>query len=68
MTWFGRPKAPEPATPLPPTDDPAPPPIPLPKLSEARQCAIDEAIAAGKARNVRHALFLANAGALSLPD
>lgn len=68
MTWFGK-STPPPTSgkPLAPNDRPEAAPIPLPKLSEARQAAVEAAIAAGKARSVRHALFLANAGALELP-
>lgn len=40
----------------------------LPKLSPARQSAVDTAISEGKARSVRHALFLNSAGVLSLPE
>ncbi len=68
MSWFGKPTPPPPERPLPKTDSPEAAPIPLPKLSEARRQAIDEAIRDGKAGSARHALFLANAGALSLPD
>jgi len=67
INWFGRPVLPpESKTPLPPTDHPAAP-LPAPKLSPERQAAVDQAIRDGKARSVKHALFLANAGALSLP-
>ncbi len=68
INWFNKATPPPAASkPLPANDDPAPPPRPEPKLSPERQAAGEEAIRDGLARNVAHALFLANAGALELP-
>ncbi len=67
MNWFGRHVVPEASAPLPKTDDPAPAPIPLPRMSPEREQAIAAAVAAGRASDLRHALFLHAAGELSLP-
>jgi len=66
VKWFGRNAAP--ATPLPATDDPELAPRAAPKRSAAREQAIATVINEGKAKSVRHALFLQTAGTLALPD
>ena len=67
MTWFGRANVSDKSTVLPASDAPDASPIPLPKMSPERERAIAQAVSDGKARSVRHALFLHNAGELQLP-
>ena len=67
MTWFGRANASDKGAPMPPNDKPEAAPVPLPRMSPEREQAIAKAVADGKARSIRHALFLHNAGELTLP-
>lgn len=67
MTWFGRANVSDKSTAMPPNDKPDVGPIPLPPMSEARERAIAKAVADGKAKSIRHALFLNAAGELALP-
>jgi hypothetical protein len=67
MNWFGRSAPAESAKPLPPNDASDAAPIPLPAMSIEREQAIAAAVASGRARGVRHALFLHAAGDLALP-
>lgn len=67
MTWFGRANVSDKGAPMPPNDKPEAAPIPLPRMSEAREQAIAKAVSDGKAKSIRHALFLAQAGELTLP-
>lgn len=66
-SFFGRGVKADKASPLPATDSPEVDPIPLPRMSPAREQAIAAAVAAGKARGLEHALFKWRAGLLDLP-
>lgn len=65
--WFGRANLSDKGAPLPANDRPEAAAVPLPRMSPEREQAIAKAVSDGKARSIRHALFLNAAGELTLP-